>query len=161
MLQIVRAVSGIIDRKWADVLIVLFRFVVARDIALAVRINDVPVARIGNYKTALAVAGWIPIFAADRPGIGAARDANVRVVLLRAINVIRKRVVDGYVIKLRGRLIVLRCPTLAAIDRNARTAVVRVADAIRILRINPQTVMIAMARGKQIKRFAAINRFER
>ncbi len=70
---------------------------------------------------------------ADRAPVGAAGDADIRVVLLRAVNVIGERVVYRHVIKLRGRLVVLRRPSLAAVGGNAGAAVVRVADAIRIL----------------------------
>src|ERR1700730_3369884 len=61
-------------------------------------------------------------------------------------------------IKLRGRLIVLCRPGLAAIDGNADAAIVRVADAVRISRINPKPVMISMSRGEQREIFSAIHR---
>ena len=64
-----------------------------------------PVARIGQDKAALAAAGMRPIFLSDNAAIGAARDADVRVVLLRAVDVIRKSVIDRDVVELRRRLI--------------------------------------------------------
>ena len=161
MREIDRAAPGIVQRHRTDVLIVFFGFVVARDVAFAVGINDVPVARIGNYEPALAAAGLIPILAADHSRIRAARNANIRVVLLRAVNVIRKRVVDCDMIKLRGRLVVLSGPAFSAVDRDAGAAVVRIANPIRILRIDPETVVIPVSRRKQIKRLPAVDRSER
>src|SRR5260370_27604666 len=61
-------------------------------------------------------------------------------------------------VKLRGRLIVLCRPGLAAIGGNADAAIVRVADAVRIFRINPKPVMISMSRGEQREIFSAIDR---
>ena len=120
-----------------------------------------PIARVGNHEPALTTPGRIPIFAANHARVRPARDANVRVVLLRAVNVIRKCVVDCDVIELRGRLIILRRPRFAAVDRDARAAVVCVADAVRILWINPEAVMMPMARREEIECLAAVHRFER
>src|ERR1700730_7420919 len=61
-------------------------------------------------------------------------------------------------IKLRGRLIVLCCPGLAAIGGNADSAIAGVADAVRISRINPKPVMISMSRGEQCEILSAIDR---
>ena len=79
---------------------------------------------------------------------------------MRTVNVIRKRIVDRDVIELRGRLIVLRGPGFPAVNRDTGAAVIRVADTIRILRIDPKTVMISVTRREQVKCLAAINRFE-
>ena len=119
-----------------------------------------PVARIGHDEPAFAIAGDKPIFPPNHTAVGAARDADVRVVLLRAVNVIRKRVVDCDVIKLRGRLIILRGPAFSAVDRDAGAAVIRIADPIRILRIDPESVVIPVSRRKQIKRLPAVDRSE-
>src|SRR5207302_9125848 len=70
------AVSGIVERHNAEVLVLLARFVVTHDVAVAVRKNYVPVARIGNDETALAAAGRIPIARFDDAGVGATRDAD-------------------------------------------------------------------------------------
>src|SRR4051794_11635720 len=103
-----------------------------------------PIARIRNNEAAFAIAGHEPVGRPDRTPIRAARDREVTVVLLGAINVVRECVVDGDVIELRGRLVVLRRPCLTAVRGNAGPAVVRVPDAIRILWINPEPVVIAM-----------------
>ena len=58
----------------------------------------------------------VTVFKTDRSPIAATRDAEVGVVLLGAANVIGKCVVRRDVIKLRGRLIVLRRPGFPSID---------------------------------------------
>ncbi len=67
MTEIDRAVPGIVQRQRTDVLIVLGVFVIASDVAFAVRINDVPIARIRYDKPALTAAGLEPILAANYP----------------------------------------------------------------------------------------------
>src|SRR4051794_23932800 len=103
-----------------------------------------PIARIRNNESAFAIAGHEPVGRPDRTPIRAARNGEVTVVLLGPVNVVREGVVDRDVIELRGRLVVLRCPCLTAISRNAGPAVVCVPNAIRILWINPEPVVIAM-----------------
>src|SRR5574338_1648032 len=98
--------TGIIQRPDTHILILLLGFIVAGDVALVIRINNVPVARIGNNKSALATAGLKPIFTPDHAAFPAARNSDVGVILLSPINVIRKGVVDRDVIELRSRLIV-------------------------------------------------------
>ena len=120
-----------------------------------------PVARIGDYKATFTTAGNEPVLAPDYTGITSAGDANIRIILLCAVNVIGKRIVDRDMIKLRRGLIILRGPGLAAVHRNARASIIRVANAICVLRINPKTVMIAVAGREQIKSFCSINGLER
>ena len=64
-------------------------------------------------------------------------------------------------IKLRRRLVLQRCPRFSSIHGEAGATVIGVADAIGILWIDPQTVMIAVAGGKETKRFCSVNGFER
>ena len=117
-----------------------------------------PVARIRHHEAAFAAGGLEPILPPDRAPVGAAGDADVRVVLLRAINVIWERIVHRHVVKLCRGLIVLRGPTLAAVSSDAGAAVIHVGDSIRIRGINPQPVMIAVTRGQEIESFSAIHR---
>ena len=157
MREIDRAVTRIIHWPNAYILPVFFILIVANNVAFAVRIDHVPVARIGDDKAAFSTAGDEPILAPDYTGVPAAGDADIRIILLCAVNVIGKGVVDRDVIKLRRRLIILRGPGLAAVHRNACASVIRVADTICVLRINPETVMIAVTGRKQIKCFCSIN----
>src|SRR4030095_12106123 len=119
-----------------------------------------PVARIGNDKAALAAPGLEPVFARNYAALAAARDADVGVVLWRAVDVIRKRIVHGDVIELRRRLVIHCRPGLAPIDRDAGAAVVGIRDSLASLRIDPKPVMIAMACWEEVKSLAAIDRAE-
>src|SRR5207249_8439223 len=160
MQKIGRAVAGMVHRPHADILSFFLVLIVSNDVALAVGINNVPVARIGYDEAALAAPGNEPILCRDYTLLAPARDANVRVVLLRAVDVIRIGVVSRDVIKLCGRLVILRRPSLAAVHRDTGAAVVGVADPIRILRIDPEPVMIAMTRRQESERLGAVHRFE-
>src|SRR5438067_12469983 len=135
-----------VHRPNAHVLSFFLVLIVANDVALAVGVNNVPVARIGYDEPALAAARSKPILCRDHALLAPACDAYIRVVLLRAVNVIRIGVVDRDVIKLCRRLVILRRPGLATIHRDTGAAVIGVADPIRILWINPEPMMIAMTR---------------
>ena len=116
MSQVLRAMPGVIEWKGADIVRFFFVFVVADDVTFAVRINDVPVAGIGHDETAFAPASLKPIFSADYARIGPTGDAHIRIVLLSAVDVIRERIIDSNVVKLRRRLIALARPSFAAVS---------------------------------------------
>ena len=79
---------------------------------------------------------------------------------MRAINVVRERIVHRDMIKLRSRLVILCCPAFATIRGDAGTTVAHVRDPIGILWIDPKPMMISMPRGQQIKSFTAVDRTE-
>ena len=116
-----------------------------------------PIARIGDDETAFTAPGLKPIFPTNCSGIRPARDPDVRVVLLRAVNVIRKSVIDRDMVKLCGRLIVLRRPGFCPVGGDAGAAVVCIRNAQRILRINPKAVMISVSCRQERKIFAAVH----
>ena len=76
---------------------------------------------------------------------------------MRAVDAIEKIVVGRDVIELRSGLIVLRGPILAPVDGNGCAAVVAVDEAIRIFRINPERVMVAMRRVEPFEGFSGVN----
>ena len=119
-----------------------------------------PIAWIGHDETTLAATCFEPILPPDRAPISAARDADVRVVLLSAVNVVGKRVVHSDVVKLCSGLVVLCCPCFAAVDGDAGPAVAHIGDAIWVRGINPQPVMIAVTRGQESEIFSTIDRFK-
>src|SRR5205085_12565821 len=98
--------AAIVHWPNAYILRLLFILIVANNVALAVRIDHVPVARIGQDKAAFSTAGNEPILAPNYTGFSAAGDADIRIILLRYVNMIGKRVVDRDMIKLRRRLII-------------------------------------------------------
>src|SRR3981081_4698476 len=135
--------------EWPNryVLRLLRMLVEAGNISLVIGIDDQWVTRIGNDETAFSIAGRIPMLASDYSFICPARDRDVGVILLGSINVIRKSVINRYMVKLGGWLVVLCGPRFAAICRATRFAVVGIDQPLSIQRIDPQTVMITMGGG--------------
>src|SRR5207249_11685674 len=88
MQKIDRAVAGMVHRPHTDVLSFFLVLMVANDVAFAVGINNVPVARIRHDEAALAAPGNKPIPRRAHALVAPARDAYIRVVLLRAVAVI-------------------------------------------------------------------------
>src|SRR5215831_16371606 len=140
MRQIDGAVTGVIDWHRTDVLYFLFVFVVAVDQAFIVRIDDVPVARVRYDEPAFTATSLKPILPANHSRVRAARNADIRIVLLRAVNVVGKRIVHSHVVKLRSGLVVLRGPVFAAISGNANAAITGIRDSVRVRWIDPKSV---------------------
>ncbi len=126
---------------------------------LAAGVEKIGVLRIGCNVSALTSAHRVHRVAHGPPGALFARYAHGRVILLRAANVIGKVLGDGDVIELSGREILLR-PGLAAVERHVCAAVVAVDHAFRIVRCDPQIVVVAVRHTNRLVRFAAIGGFE-
>src|SRR5262245_50689560 len=160
MLQIAGPMTSVIEWKRTNVLYFFFVFVIAIDESFVVRIDDVPVSGIRHDKPAFTAASLKPIVSANYSFVRATRNADIRIVLLRAINVIRKCVIYSYVIKLRRRLIVLSRPVFPAIRRDACAAIAHIGDSVRVCWIDPKSVMISMPCRHEVECLSAINGFE-
>src|SRR5207249_8679754 len=79
MQKIDRAVAGMVHRPHTDVLSFFLVLIVANDVAFAVGINNVPVARIRHDEAALAAPGNKAILRRDDTRFAPARDAYIRV----------------------------------------------------------------------------------
>lgn len=88
-----------------------------------------------------------------------AGDADRRIILLRAADVIRNVARGGHVIQLRGR-IRLSGPCLAAVDGHVRAAIVRFDHALGIVRGDPEVVIIAVRRADDLERFPGVGGLE-
>src|SRR6266705_3596465 len=86
--KIDRAMTSVVDRHRTDVSRFFFLFVVAINEAFVVRIDDVPVARIRYDEPAFTATSDEPILLPNSAPAGAARNADIRIVLLRAVNVV-------------------------------------------------------------------------
>src|SRR5689334_21848943 len=160
MRQINCAMTGVIERHRTHVLYFFSIFVVAIDEAFTVRINDVPVPRIGNDEPAFTTTSLKPILATDYSRVRAARNTDIRIVLLRAVNVVRERDIHGHVIELRGWLVVLSGPIFAAISGNRRAAITHIGDSVWVRWIDPESVMISVPCRHQVEGLSAIDRFK-
>src|SRR5206468_6617458 len=112
--------------------------------AFVVRINDVPVAWIRHDEATFAAARDEPILLSNSAPVGTARNADIRIVLLRAVNVVGERIVHSHVIKLRSWLVVLSRPVFAAISGDAGAAITRIGDSVRVCWIDPKSMMISV-----------------
>src|SRR5581483_110106 len=73
-----------------------------------------------------------------------------------AVDAIRRLRVGGHVVELRGRLVVHARPRLAAVEGHHRAAVVAVDHPQRVLRIDPQVVVVAVRDAHHLERLAAV-----
>src|SRR5437764_2096669 len=94
--------------------------------------------------TALTAAHRMPVGTINSTSIAGAGNAYGAVVLLRSIDVIGEAVVSHHMIELRGGLVALVGPACAAIGAHIGPAIVGFNHAVRIGRINPQAMIVAM-----------------
>src|SRR5215472_3662055 len=144
MFQILRAVPGDIEGPDGDVHRLLGALVKPGDQALGSGVDNVRLGRIWGDIAALTAADVIPVLAPNHAVVIVTLDGYRAVVLLRAVDVVRPAIVSDHVIELGGRLVVLRGPGIPAVDGDGGSAVVAVDHTLRIVRIQPQAVMIAV-----------------
>ena len=114
------------------------------------------VLRVKGRDRALAAADAFPVLVADPAAVRAAGDADGRVVLLAAVDAVREQVVRVDAVELRSRLVVLRRPALATIQRNRGAPIVAVDQVLVVLRVDPERMVIAVRRGDHGERLAAV-----
>ena len=133
-------------------------FVMARELThVAAAERDVRILRIDRDVGVLATGHWEPVSLTNGAVVGSAGDRDRAVVLLSAVNTIGLLRIGGHVIELRRGLIALRAPRAAAVHRDRGAAVVAVDETVRIFRIHPHDVRIAMRHADRRKRAAAVD----
>ena len=133
--------------------------VVAREDSLVVAREDhVGIVGANRDVPGLATADREAVGRGDPGDRGAARDGHRGVVLLGTVDAIRRLVIRDHVIELGRRLVVDRRPALTAVERDDRAAVVPVDDPLRIVRVDPEIVMVAVRDRHLHERLAAIVR---
>ncbi len=134
--------------------------VIAMQPVMIGRVDDVGVGGVRGDVAVLAAADGFPLLDRDAAMVGAARHRDGGVVLLGRVDAIRHLVVDGHVIELRRGLIEDRRPRLAAVEGDGRTAVVAFDHPQRVLRVDPQVVVVAVRHRHLRKGRAAVGRLE-
>ena len=135
--------------------------IVAGDVALIVGgVDDVGIGGIGSDVAGFAAADVIPIGAVDGAVVAAAGDGHGAGVLLRAVDAVGHGGVGDHVIELRGGLIVLARPVLAAIESYGDATVVGGDHAARVAGIDPQAVIVAVRNFNFVEEMAAVGGFE-
>ena len=116
--------------------------------AFAIRVDDGRVSRFRHGGTGLAASLRFPKrrMAARHTPRRQARDRNRRVVLLAGIEAVGKLVADIDLIELRGGLVMLARPCLATVERDVGATVIRLDENIRVVRVDPHIVVVAVRR---------------
>src|SRR5438445_646022 len=78
-------------------------------------INGVGIRRVWHDVTAFTGAGGMPVAEGDSAVIAAAENIDTAAILLCAVNVVWKIIVDGHVVELCGGLVVPTAPGAAAV----------------------------------------------
>ena len=148
MLQIGHAPSDHIARPGIDRLRLLGAVVVAGNVSsVRARIDDVRVGGIGRDVSAFAATDLVIISLINSAAGTRVGNGDCRVILLSAIKPVREPVIGGDVIELRRRLVIQRGPTGAAVRRDGRPAVIAVDQALRIVGIDPEAVVVTVRRA--------------
>src|SRR5262249_45105094 len=113
------------------------------------------VPRVGGDPAALAAGGDLPVAAAEAAA-AEGLEAQRRVVLLRAVDPPREARVGGDAVDLRGRLVLERRPLRAAVEGDAGAAVVALDHAARVVRVDPEVVVVAVRDADRDERPAAV-----
>src|SRR5262249_30268486 len=142
-----------------DVLGLLGAMVITGQVAaVAASVDDVRVLRVDRDVTAFAAADRMPVGAVDAGAAGPAGNVDGAVVLLSAVDVIGKLLVDDDVINLRRGLFLAR-PRLAAVEADGGAAVVAADHAQRMVGVDPQGVIVAVRHGHGGEGFATVHGF--
>src|SRR5205807_6993347 len=133
--------------------------VLARNQAIVgARVDNLRIAGVGRNPAALTAAHIVPVALGDAGGRSAGGDAHRGVVLLRAIGVVWKVLVQRHAVELRRRLVHEAGPRAASIGCDGGAAIVALDHAIGIVRRDPERVIVAMRRVQRGVSVAAINR---
>ena len=81
------------------------------------------------------------------------------VVLLRAVNPVRKLVINIHPVNLCGRLVVNGGPGLSTVETDISAAIVALYHALVVERIYPKIVVVTMRCRNFVKIFSAVGRF--
>ena len=110
-------------------------------------VDDVGVGGVDGDEAALARAGVGAVAQRDGAPLGGGGHADGGVVLLRAVDPVGVLVVHVQAVELRGQLVVDGRPGLPTVERHTGAAVVALDHALRVLRVDPQVVVVAVRRG--------------
>ena len=129
----------------------------ADDAHVAAGVDIARLVGVERRHRTLAAAHVVPVTLRD-PARRGAGDLHGGVVLLAAVHVVREKVVHRDAVELRGRLVALRRPGAAAVERDVGAAVVAFDDRLGIARVDPEAVVIAVGRPDAGDALAAVDR---
>src|SRR5256886_7900762 len=82
-----------------------------------------------------------------RSVVAAAHDSGGPALLLAAVHAVRELVIGADMVKLRRRLVVPRAPRRSAVHRDDGALVAGEQDDLRVVRVDPQAVVVVGPRG--------------
>ena len=121
-------------------------------------VNHIGIAGIYSNVATFAATYFAPLFLRAKGRIKTAGDGNGGIVLLGAVQAIRKLIVEGEAVKLRGWLVQLAAPGAACVEGDASPAIIALNQDVGIVWIDPQHVGIAMRNIDAGETFPPIDR---
>ena len=115
--------------------------------AEAAAVDDIGIAGEGEVVVALVAAHRMPVAESELAVVAAARHRHRAAVLLAAVDPVGEAVVGGHVVELAGRLVVPGAPGGTAVDGDHRSLVARRDHPLRVVRIDPQEMVVVAARS--------------
>jgi len=136
-----------VHRPRVDRLLLVGAMIEPRDFsAIRAGVYDLGIDRVGRDIPTLPPTNVVPVGPINRAIRAGAGDGNGGVVLLSAVNSIRKAVVGNHMVELRRWLVVLAGPGFSVIDRNRGPSVIAVDQTLRISGIDPQRMIVSVGR---------------
>ena len=111
--------------------------------ALRFDVDRLRIGGIGHCPEAVTAVEVLPAPVADSAAVSGVADPGA-VVLQPAVDVVGVRSVEGHVIELRDRKVLLLPPPVPAVEGLPEPAVVAADDVLRILRVDPEIVPVAV-----------------
>ena len=158
VLHVLRVATEVLDGRGHDVRARLRLRVQHFDRALIAAAQHVArVVRVEGEEGTLAARRWPPAVRRDAPaGQLAARDDHRAVVLLPGVDAVRKPVVRVDAVELRRGLVALGAPAPATVEGDHRPAIVGEDEVVRVVRVDPQVVVVAVHALHLFPRAAAV-----
>ena len=141
------------------VVVALQYAVASRRAADGADIGDVGIFGMHHDVAALAGPHRIAMAPGDGAVLGGAGYGDAGIVLLGGVDLVGKAAVGRYAIELGGHLVVDGRPGRTAVKGDAGAAVVALDHALRVARVDPQVVVVAVGRGYLRKGAPTVGRF--
>ncbi len=99
---------------------------------------------------------WLPVILINAATGSPVRNPHSAVILLSTINAIREMIVCNHTVKLCSRLIVICGPVFSTIITDLGATIITDDHPVRIVRINPQVMVVSMVCIVGSKCFATV-----
>ncbi len=128
------------------------------DAAVAARIDEGRVVPVEGDRAGLAAADRVPELFGMRPAAVPGGDGDRGVVLLGPVDPVGELVVHLHRVELGGGLVVVGGPVFGVVHRDLPAAVVGHDHPVRVLRVDPEVVDVAVGHGDRLDRLPPVHR---